>query len=123
MAAIGTKIDNVLSTGPYASAYVLLRDRLIARFGSLYNFEILMAALETCAVYGAPTLIPGTEPYRSVLPEIATLRADLSSTVAKELYEAAMVAIINEVSVDWPSSVADPIRNATRTMFDQLSSE
>lgn len=121
-AKIGHEIDDALARGRCAAVYIPLRDRLIARFQTAYNFEVLMAALEACIVYGRPGFLPGSPEYRSVIPEIATMRPDITAHAAAQMYEIAMEIIAREVGMDWRSTATSKDRYRLRTFFDALRS-
>lgn len=121
-AKIGCEIDAALCGSVYGSPYRSLRDRLRWRFRAAYNFEVLMGALESCMIYGRPGLLPDAPEYRSVIPEIATLREGLTPLDAASMYEIAIRIVQREVGKDWRSGIAPQAAAASQWFFGQLSS-
>jgi hypothetical protein len=105
-AALSSCIDAVLLAGAHASAYEALKARLETRFGTRYNFEILVAALESCRVFGRPSPLPGAPDYASVIPEIADLRNDLSVDAADAMFQVAMGIIDAEIGKNFTSRLS-----------------
>jgi hypothetical protein len=119
-AALGTRIDGELSAGPHAVKYLALKARLQARFGAKYNFEVLVAALESCRVFGPISLLPGAPPYASVIPEIAELRSDLPVDAADRMFETSMSIINDEIGMDFVSALTPEAKEAMDAFFRGL---
>jgi hypothetical protein len=113
-------IDDALQTGPNRATYVALRDRLRARFATDYNFETLMAALEECMTFRQAGMFGIGGPYKTVVPDIATLHPGLTPDLATAMYEIAMNILVTEVSADWLSGLPKVTEQALQSFFDGL---
>lgn len=115
---ITDRVDSSLD-GHFGGQYRQLRDRLAAKFGARYNFEVLAAALEACEPFGKPHA--WAQPYASALPEVAVLREDVSVEFSRALYESLMGEIVSAVSMDWKASLEGTKAERIRAFFDALS--
>ena len=119
-ARLDALIREELSCGQDAPEFHALETRLQKRFGTRYNFEVLIAALESCSKFGAASFVPGAPPYATVFPEIAQLHADLSVEGAKRMFEIVMGIIDVEIDKEFLSLLAPKRVDAIRLFFDEI---